>query len=115
MRVAYRPLGSINRLRHRLYQQLGEWRHQNHATAEHNPVRLEEVPDRHGPPSPAAEPGKTDFMQVAAVQYNAVRRRSGPLRSDAYATFAPHEQSKFASCVFDSPSKDHPARSIIVA
>ena len=41
----HRPLGSINRLRHRLYQQLGEWRHQTHATAEHNPVRLEEVPD----------------------------------------------------------------------
>jgi len=43
--VAHRPLGSINRLRHSLYRQLGEWRHQTHATAEHHPTRLEEVPD----------------------------------------------------------------------
>ena len=43
--VAHRPLGSINRLRRSLYQQLGEWRHRTHATEEHDPTRLEEVPD----------------------------------------------------------------------
>jgi len=43
--VAHGPLGSINRLRQSLYQQLGEWRHRTHATEEHDPTRLEEVPD----------------------------------------------------------------------
>src|SRR4051812_33451541 len=34
-------------------------------------------------------PGKTDFTQVAAAQFNAVHVRSGLLRSDACSTFAP--------------------------
>jgi len=43
--VAHGPLGSINRLRQSLYQQLGECRHRTHATEEHDPTRLAEVPD----------------------------------------------------------------------
>ena len=43
--VAHRPLGSINRLRRDLYSTLGAWRHDTHATPEHDPTSLSEIPD----------------------------------------------------------------------
>jgi len=43
--VAHRSLGSINRLRRDLYAKLGTWRHSTHATPEHDPTSLTEIPD----------------------------------------------------------------------
>jgi hypothetical protein len=41
---AFRPLGSINRVRRRGYEELGKWRHNVNAQQEHNPTSVEEVP-----------------------------------------------------------------------
>ena len=43
--AAFRPLGSINRVRRRAYEELGGWRHDVNARAEHNPTSLADVPD----------------------------------------------------------------------
>lgn len=42
--VAHRPLGSINRVRRRAYDELGAWRHEVNARDEHDPRTLAEVP-----------------------------------------------------------------------
>ncbi|MFJ3378854.1 catalase family protein [Curtobacterium sp. NPDC090217] len=41
---AFRPLGSINRVRRRGYEELGKWRHDINARTEQNPTSLQEVP-----------------------------------------------------------------------
>lgn len=43
--VAHRPLGSINRVRRRAYEELGAYRHEVNARTEENPTRLADVPD----------------------------------------------------------------------
>ncbi len=43
--VAHRPLGSINRVRKRAYEELGKFRHDQNAQEEQNPTRLDQVPD----------------------------------------------------------------------
>ncbi len=42
--VAHRPLGSINRVRRRAYEELGAFRHTQNARAEENPTSLQDVP-----------------------------------------------------------------------
>lgn len=42
--TAFRPLGSINRVRRRAYEVLGGWRHDVNARAEQDPTTLAEVP-----------------------------------------------------------------------
>jgi hypothetical protein len=42
--AAHRPLGSINRVRNRVYAELGAYRHEQNARAEENPASLAEVP-----------------------------------------------------------------------
>ncbi len=42
--VAHRPLGSINRVRNRVYAELGAFRHDQNARAEEDPTSLEQVP-----------------------------------------------------------------------
>ena len=42
--VAHRPLGSINRVRDRVYAELGAYRHAQNARAEENPTSLAQVP-----------------------------------------------------------------------
>lgn len=43
--TAFRPLGSINRVRRAGYERLGAWRHEKNATTEVDPVTLADVPD----------------------------------------------------------------------
>ncbi|RYZ32272.1 MAG: catalase [Propionibacteriaceae bacterium] len=43
--AAHRPLGSINRVRNRVYAELGAYRHEQNARTEENPTSLTQVPD----------------------------------------------------------------------